>query len=459
MEKDNQQTVCSKTVLNDWKGSLTLFNGVTTTIPKEEHNAVSWETVQGILCPKQPSITADKKLGDYFIPCLLKEAKLVGNTLKTAEINGQPTVGKMRSKNHVTEASMLVMDIDGLPESLIKSAEDKLINDQISYLIYTSYSNGNPQKPDARIRIVVPIDNALNTDDYRTAHFGFDHHYFDGQITAKDLSSSALYQQQGTWMTHPDWQDKVYKRLHNAGIASAAFLMSVGQSAASLQTETQTNTEFNLETNQYPPSDAHKVAQRCNQIREFRDKKGAGQSEPAWHDCLGVVGHCENGPAICQEWSSGHSDYCRNETQKKLEQRIQFGPTTCQQFKKNNPAICLNCIETCNSPITLGQPEISPKPVMSKPFDTGLIESEEPWHEPVNPAALIIILIQLICDHIVVTEEQALAVALWILMTWGTDYFDILPLLIISAPEKACGKSQLLDIVSRTVARGLPGWP
>ena len=54
------------------------------------------------------------------------------------------------------------------------------------------------------------------------------------------------------------------------------------------------------------------------------------------------------------------------------------------------------------------------------------------------------------------TKEQAYAVALWIAMTWFIDDVDIAPLLIITAPEKSCGKSQLLEVCGRLVARPLP---
>jgi putative DNA primase/helicase len=40
-------------------------------------------------------------------------------------------------------------------------------------------------------------------------------------------------------------------------------------------------------------------------------------------------------------------------------------------------------------------------------------------------------------------------------MTWVVDQVEVLPLLIITAPEKACGKSQLLDIIALMAARSL----
>lgn len=107
-------------------------------------------------------------------------------------------------------------------------------------------------------------------------------------------------------------------------------------------------------SNDYPPSDANKVADACNQIGHFRDTKGAGQSEPQWRDCIGVTAFCVGGDEISQLWSSGYENYDAEETAHKISHRIKFAPTTCNQFKRTNPAGCIGCVQTCKSPITLG---------------------------------------------------------------------------------------------------------
>jgi len=109
-----------------------------------------------------------------------------------------------------------------------------------------------------------------------------------------------------------------------------------------------------ISSDDYPLSDANKVADACKQIGNFRDTKGAGQSEPQWRDCIGVTAYCEDGDAITQQWSSGYDYYDADKTTRKIIHRIQFAPTTCNQFKRTNPAGCVGCIQTCNSPVTLG---------------------------------------------------------------------------------------------------------
>lgn len=80
----------------------------------------------------------------------------------------------------------------------------------------------------------------------------------------------------------------------------------------------------------------------------------------------------------------------------------------------------------------------------------------EPSSEPIDPAQVLNELSDLIRQFIVLEKEQADATALWITFTWFIDAVKVAPLAIITAPEKACGKSQLLALFGRLVARPLP---
>ena len=73
----------------------------------------------------------------------------------------------------------------------------------------------------------------------------------------------------------------------------------------------------------------------------------------------------------------------------------------------------------------------------------------DPYDKPIVPAELLDEIVSAIQTYIVLDIEQAYAVALWIAFTWFIDDVDIAPLLLANAPEKSCGKSQLLDFVSR----------
>jgi putative DNA primase/helicase len=73
----------------------------------------------------------------------------------------------------------------------------------------------------------------------------------------------------------------------------------------------------------------------------------------------------------------------------------------------------------------------------------------EPWPEPVNGAALLSGIADTIRRFIVCNNEMADAAALWVAMTWFIDAIQIAPLAVITAPEKRCGKSQLLAILGK----------
>jgi len=103
----------------------------------------------------------------------------------------------------------------------------------------------------------------------------------------------------------------------------------------------------------YPPSSAHTIADRCSQIRFFRDFKGAGQAEPAWRACIGLVKFTTEGEDLCHEWSSGHDGYSKGECQSKID-GWKEKPTTCGHFKDANAAGCAGCTHKIKSPIRLG---------------------------------------------------------------------------------------------------------
>jgi hypothetical protein len=49
------------------------------------------------------------------------------------------------------------------------------------------------------------------------------------------------------------------------------------------------------------------------------------------------------------------------------------------------------------------------------------------------------------------SESQRRAIALWISLTYAEPYVDILPMLAILSPEKRCGKTVLLALLSKLV--------
>ena len=80
----------------------------------------------------------------------------------------------------------------------------------------------------------------------------------------------------------------------------------------------------------------------------------------------------------------------------------------------------------------------------------------EPWPEPVNGSELLDALAASIRRHVVMPDHAADTAALWVLHTYLLDCSGISPRLAITSPEKGCGKTTLLDVLSRLVMRPLP---
>ena len=352
--------------LSEWDGSITLFGGFKNTTPTSELNNAKWLELSKLIAPSNPLILEDKTQGTYLVPCELKIAEFVGKTREFAIKNNQSTKGKMRSKSHVTDAKFVIMDVDGLDEDALLLGLKKVKSDGLTYLAYSTHSHGSTEKPGMRIRLILLLDRTVNVDDYALVWHGIDQHYFNGRAGDADTSGANMYQQQGTWCCHPNRVNEAHVWRNDDGIACADRLIAIGVDAVSkkgfkpLARDSHTNMPMDVHafipilSKDYPPSDLNKVADACKQLGQFRDSKGANQSEPQWRDCLGVTAFGVNGNSISHLWSSGHDEYDRVETSRKITHRIQFAPTTCNQFKRTNPAGCVGCIETCNSPITLG---------------------------------------------------------------------------------------------------------
>ena len=120
--------------LKDWRGAYSTFDGFTGTRPKKEIDNAPWTEVRQHICPEEPALITDKHKAEYFIPCLLKNAPLVGKTLEKAEQKGEATNGKMRSKSHVTKSTMDVIDVDGITEKDFQAGLTKLENDGCNLL-------------------------------------------------------------------------------------------------------------------------------------------------------------------------------------------------------------------------------------------------------------------------------------------------------------------------------------
>ena len=77
----------------------------------------------------------------------------------------------------------------------------------------------------------------------------------------------------------------------------------------------------------------------------------------------------------------------------------------------------------------------------------------EPWPSPVDGAAMLKELVAALRRYVVLTNLQAVAVALWIVFTHVHDAFDVSPRLFVKSLVKRSGKTTLFTVLARLVAR------
>jgi putative DNA primase/helicase len=80
----------------------------------------------------------------------------------------------------------------------------------------------------------------------------------------------------------------------------------------------------------------------------------------------------------------------------------------------------------------------------------------EPWPEPVSGAELLDGIAAAVRNHVVMPDHCRDTCALWVMHSYLVDRFLVSPRLGIRSPTKGCGKTLLLDVLGRLVARPLP---
>jgi putative DNA primase/helicase len=77
----------------------------------------------------------------------------------------------------------------------------------------------------------------------------------------------------------------------------------------------------------------------------------------------------------------------------------------------------------------------------------------EPWHEAIAPAEILDDITNTILRFIVLDKHQAQTAALWVAACWFVNEIQCAPIALINAPERACGKTQLLTILGKLAPR------
>jgi Protein of unknown function (DUF3631) len=78
----------------------------------------------------------------------------------------------------------------------------------------------------------------------------------------------------------------------------------------------------------------------------------------------------------------------------------------------------------------------------------------EPWPEKVEAAALLDALRHQFARYLVLPEHADVALALWVVLTWVFECFDVAPYLSITSPTRRCGKTVLMTLLFWLSYRG-----
>lgn len=82
-------------------------------------------------------------------------------------------------------------------------------------------------------------------------------------------------------------------------------------------------------------------------------------------------------------------------------------------------------------------------------------EEVEPWPEPVDGAVMLAELVAFVGRYLVLPPSAAEVLALWAVLAWCIDAFEVAPRLVITSATRRCGKSRVLRLLRALVLRPL----
>lgn len=90
-------------------------------------------------------------------------------------------------------------------------------------------------------------------------------------------------------------------------------------------------------------------------------------------------------------------------------------------------------------------------------FHQELLEADpEPWDDPVDGAEVFQAIKGLVMRHVVLQDEQATAVAGWVMYSYVFNQLNTAPILLLTSASPRCGKSTLMELVSGLVSNPMP---
>lgn len=150
-----------------------------------------------------------------------------------------------------------------------------------------------------------------------------------------------------------------------------------------------------------------------------------------------------DGQTIAEQWQDG-----QNSLTSAVERLAALSPLQYDQVRIEEAKIL------GVRPATLDAAIRSHRKQQEQQNDTPFHEVE-PADEPVDGQQLLDDLLHTVKRFIVCDHHVAVAASLWIAAAWFADVVRVAPFALITAPEKRCGKSTLLELIGRLTPKSL----
>ena len=286
----------------------------------------------------------------YFCVHSLKEAK-VWNPKKKNRKTGEMGAYEVRKQSNMQEASSFFFDLDvgaedhkyptqvdafqalkqfvkdtGLPLPMVTSSGGGL---HVYWVVDTSLTSTEWVTTAARLKALaahygLKVDPARTTDTASVLRVA-------GTFNMKDKANPREVKvvKPGKPADLDEFLKRVTDAVNRAGVTPEA--------AKPKKTYTEVDDYFgpsNMQEMEFdgPPVKFMEVLKACPLMVNLT-KRAAELSNPEWYYGLGVVSFCDDGRRVGHKWSSKYPGYNRDETDAKIDQQLQFQPTTCAKLQ------------------------------------------------------------------------------------------------------------------------------